>query len=1461
MKGRLGILFVGILVLLLNAYVQAQTFSAISGHGLPALNNTIVQWADFNADGFADVAIAGEQSDGTPVFRIYLNNGDETFSELSTSIPQRSTSDFIITDINNDNYPDLVISSRVSPSEGETLIYTNNGNETFSVFTHSIAGLRFGSLAEGDVNADGRRDIMISGFDNSNVRRTYLYYNTPIGFEPSPYNFTGLNIGAVLIEDLNNDGLKDIIISGRNSANNRMLQLLKNIDGYQFEVQSLTSFNNFQASRIVAADLNGNGYKDLVIQGNDGDVGNFTDIFFNSTVFNFQRNTSYLANLTLGGIAVGDVDNDGDADIVINGSNSSSFRETILYLNDGSGVFSLESDDFSGLVNGSAHLMDINNNDRLELILLGRETDGSTGMISKIYESDVVATNSSPSAPSNPEVTVDYNQVIFSWDAATDTETASGSLEYNLYIGSTSGGTDIFSPLSEIGGNSRFTFSNGNVGHALSYRLDSIPEGSYHWSVQAIDAGKKASVFASEEPLIVCDAIQIEENDLEICTGDEVVLEVGTIDDVVKWYSLEDGHLFDGQQFNYTVLKTDTLIAEVLKPLGCTVYDTLVIKALELPVKQLPVNLDICIGEVIDLEIDNTFTVEWSSDKKGSLGTDNAIAFEVLEDDEITAIITNASGCFFEDILSITALNIPNSNAALDTAICYQEYFVFELEETWEQIRWISAKEGVILENEYLLERLITEADTIFIEKENNLGCINYDTLLIGLNPLPEPNLGADRVICFGDELQLEITEVVDEINWYSVKSGHLGVGTIFNWSPQETDTLVVSLTDFQGCIGYDSLTVTVFELPQFLIGNDTTLCTASVLELNVGTGWDEVNWYTKKQGLIAADTWFISYEAMESDTLWVEVRDMNACVNYDSIAVGVYPIPEISLGEDITICFGEEISIEANPTYDSINWYSQNTGFLGSGNAVLTFTAQESDLLWTEIFTANHCSNSDSIAINVLALPVFDLGDELTLCEGDEVILNMGISVEGFQSVEWYSERLGLIESATNEITIIAQESDSIWVEATDENGCYYSDSIELTVNPLPRFSLGGDRSICYGESLRLSIETAFESVHWYSSVTDLSNLTSADYEAVYTESMEVWVVIQDEKGCVFSDTISIEVIPLPQFGAGADRIICENESTALGSTAVEGYSYSWEPAELLSDAHAAEPIALPTETTRFYVTYKDSNGCVNTDSVLVEVDPQTVLDAGSDVEICYGGQVQLGGAPTASGSSFGYEYAWFPSEGLSDPTAANPTVSPEESTTYYVVVATGTCRIDTAEVRVTVNPLPEIELTADTTIGAGSSVRLEAFGGVIYRWSPSNFLTDPFVNRPIASPPVTTTYTVEVTDENGCVNEKEVTVFVENQLFIPSLFTPNNDGQNDYFRVYGSGIRDLLFEVYDRSGSLLYRTSSVEEALSTGWDGTFNGRPMENGVYVWALKGSYFDGSPLRFEGKNNGFIKLVR
>ncbi len=172
--------------------------------------------------------------------------------------------------------------------------------------------------------------------------------------------------------------------------------------------------------------------------------------------------------------------------------------------------------------------------------------------------------------------------------------------------------------------------------------------------------------------------------------------------------------------------------------------------------------------------------------------------------------------------------------------------------------------------------------------------------------------------------------------------------------------------------------------------------------------------------------------------------------------------------------------------------------------------------------------------------------------------------------------------------------------------------------------------------------------------------------------------------------------------------------------------------------------------------------------------VTPPTA-DAGEDHGICLDDSVTIGGAPTATDGTPPYSYSWTPVDGLDDPTASNPKAAPDATTEYTVEVTDANGLTDTDAVTVTVLPLPVADAGDDAAICVGE---LATIGGVVtasggtgpyaISWSPEIGLDDPTAANPVAAPSKTTTYTVTVTDANGCSQSDEVTVTVHDFVFL---------------------------------------------------------------------------------------------
>jgi len=196
----------------------------------------------------------------------------------------------------------------------------------------------------------------------------------------------------------------------------------------------------------------------------------------------------------------------------------------------------------------------------------------------------------------------------------------------------------------------------------------------------------------------------------------------------------------------------------------------------------------------------------------------------------------------------------------------------------------------------------------------------------------------------------------------------------------------------------------------------------------------------------------------------------------------------------------------------------------------------------------------------------------------------------------------------------------------------------------------------------------------------------------------------------------------------------------------------------------------------------------------------------------------------------------------------AINDTLESQCAGEYYVQVTDAVCMVrDTAAIDVILQ-LPTVVSSNDTTISVDQDISLWSTGGNSYIWSPDTYLDCSSCDTVTSSPGEDVIYFIQVTDSLGCTVEDTIAVTVlYNPLFIPNGFSPNNDNENDILYVRGGGIASIQMQIFDKWGTLVFETLDSQ----IGWDGTFNGKPVNTGVYVYRMDATLKNGENLYLSG----------
>lgn len=551
------------------------------------------------------------------------------------------------------------------------------------------------------------------------------------------------------------------------------------------------------------------------------------------------------------------------------------------------------------------------------------------------------------------------------------------------------------------------------------------------------------------------------------------------------------------------------------------------------------------------------------------------------------------------------------------------------------------------------------------------------------------------------------------------------------------------------------------------------------------------------------------------------------------------------------SVCIGQAVNFTDNSTGAPTSW----AWTFPSGTPASATTQNVTGVTWSAAgtysvtLTASNLagSNTATVVITVNPDPVVTAsGNPTTVCAGQQTTLTGG----GASTYVWNP---GSIPGSP--VNVTPASTTTYTVVGTDVNGCTGTASVTITVMPCPTpvaDFVASDTTICVGDCINFTDLTTNGPSSWSWTFSGAATPTSTAqnppnicYNAPGTFAVTLVATNSSGSGSL-TKTGYITVNPPPAAFAGADVTICSGQQTVLNGSG--GAGYLWQPGNQPTASYTVTPAA----TTTYTLLVTDAIGCTASDQVIVTVQPCTVPTAAmtaSQTNFCAGDCIDFTDNSTGTPTS----WAWtFTGATPATSTQQNPTsICYNTAGTYTVtLIVTNAFGADTITTVVTAGTTPTADAGPAVSIAIGNQTTLTATGGTgTYSWSPTNGLGSPTSATTTASPTVTTTYTVTFTDANGCSDSDTVTVQVIEAygLFIPSAFSPNNDGSNDMFFVYGAGIKTLDFVMYDRYGEKVFETHSVND----GWDGTLRGKPMNGGIFAWYCTVEYFDGNSETLKG----------
>ncbi len=605
---------------------------------------------------------------------------------------------------------------------------------------------------------------------------------------------------------------------------------------------------------------------------------------------------------------------------------------------------------------------------------------------------------------------------------------------------------------------------------------------------------------------------------------------------------------------------------------------------------------------------------------------------------------------------------------------------------------------------------------------------------------------------------------------------------------------------ELNGCVAADSITVTTNPTPDLELGPDSTACQGDFVTLVAEGNATAFLW---QDGSTES-----TFTASATGVYFVEAS-LNGCTATDSVALNFQERPQFELGADTSICQGESVLLDGTAGPGVIYQWED-----GSSQPLRTVSTSGAYRLEA---TLNGCSQVDSISVSVDAVPTVDLGADQTACQGESIVLDAG---NPGASYRWQDGSTG------QQLEVRASGAYSVEVSNGD---CSASDEVQLTFQAAPQLELGPDQQICAGESVTLDGAANAGGVQyvWEDGSTD--PVRTVDASGQYR-------LEADLMGCIRRDTVNITVIDLPTLDLGADQIRCADEEVVLDATINGANTYRWQDG-------SSQPRFTVAETGTYFVEASVDGQCGQRDTVKVSLREAPVFELGNDTLLCEGQPLSLTINTEAD------RYRW--STG-----AQGPSIRVARSNLIWGEAAIGRC-VTRDSILVEFEATPRVNLGPDTTVCQNEPLLLDpgTFGSR-YTWQDGSTASTLVVNE-------SGLYWVEVA--NGrCFDRDSVQITVQecnrSELYLPNAFSPDEDGANDlWLPGIPSQMTMLAYRcvIFDRWGNQVFNTGDP----TVGWDGTYRGSEMPQGVYVYVVKYIHLDENEQQQTKTISGDVTLLR
>jgi gliding motility-associated-like protein len=785
---------------------------------------------------------------------------------------------------------------------------------------------------------------------------------------------------------------------------------------------------------------------------------------------------------------------------------------------------------------------------------------------------------------------------------------------------------------------------------------------------------------------------------------------------------------------------------------------------------------------------------------------------------------------------------------------------------------------------------LVTCAGLYTLEVTNILnGCTATDTVRVSLNEdVPQLTAFPDTALtCIQSSITLVAAPPATgsfSTRWCPLND--LGEELTFMCSQNTTNFEVTMpgkyqytvVNDATGCSNSFVVMVAIDTLPPLIDAGmeDTLFCTLSNLQLT-GTAPTEATYLWSHPDLEPIDNATTLQPTIYTPGWYfLEVQlQVNGCTARDSVFIAEDANqPVLSIGNDTLIsCLQPTIRLTATGTTfngaPSWAWTTPTGNLLEDADTPTPLLAAGGWYFLTLTDTDNGCTIMDSLLVNEDLMPplavVEDLGNLQLSCAQDTLLLdasNSTTTTGNGLTYAWQAVLPGNLFPDLAVPQVFTDRPGSYSLIVIDlGNGC--ADTLAFNVSgdfTIPDPTLAPANPItCSEQTSLLSITQPTNPNGFQFLWTNAEDeIISTNPTAEATASGWYYLVLTSEvNGCSSQpDSVFVALdFEVPIVAVDTDgNISCDQPLVHLdggGSSQGANFSYQWSSnngtllgsgTNLLDSTQVAGIYTLSVTNI--------TTGCTNTDSVVVMLQGAPII--GLELEAisppCFGDQTGSISINTVQGGSPPYLYQ------INDQGFSSLSFFEDLLPGSYQVQIIGSEGCEWMESVTLTEALPlGLELGPDLDITLGDSVQLDPIPTrpiSDWKWNAPGLLPEGAPFAPLITPLETQFILLTVIDENGCTAMDTLRIFVNNlsRVFIPTVFSPNGDDNNDFFTIYGGDevVEIESLRIFSRWGNMVFEADNFPpNAPTLGWDGTLWGEPLNPAVFVYYAQIRYIDGT----------------